>query len=199
MKVLNLTEHSTVYTSNVYLVLGTWNALPDVNTLVDVGRDPAVIQRIQAASTGLGKKRVEQVILTHGHYDHASLLSLIREAFNPVICACSSYLEGVDRIVQDGELLKVGDRVAEIIYTPGHSTDSICLYCAEEKVLFAGDTPLIIRRPGDTYQPDFVQALEKLAQRDIQTIYFGHGQPLHGNCTDLLHASLTNVKKSTIR
>ena len=55
MKILNLTEKSNVYTSNVYFVLGTWNALPDVNTLVDVGRDPAVIEAIKNASTGVGK------------------------------------------------------------------------------------------------------------------------------------------------
>jgi glyoxylase-like metal-dependent hydrolase (beta-lactamase superfamily II) len=29
----------------------------------------------------VGKKKVEQVVLTHRHYDHASLLFAIREAF----------------------------------------------------------------------------------------------------------------------
>lgn len=199
MKILNLTERATVYTSNVFLVLGSWNALPDVNTLVDVGRDPAVIDQIQRASTGLGKKRVEQVILTHSHYDHASLLPVIRATFQPVVYAFSRYMDGVDQLVQDGQLLKLGDRMFEVIHTPGHSTDSICLYSEDDGVLFAGDTPLIIRRPGDTYQADFAAALEKLTQRNIHTIYFGHGQPLHGDCNALLHASLANVRKSTIR
>jgi glyoxylase-like metal-dependent hydrolase (beta-lactamase superfamily II) len=87
----------------------------------------------------------------------------------------------------------------EVIHTPGHSTDSICLYCEEERVLFAGDTPLIIRRPGDTYQWEFLQALEKLCRCDIECIYFGHGQPVSHNCHALLLASLDNVRNSTIR
>ncbi|MEA1943993.1 MAG: MBL fold metallo-hydrolase, partial [Euryarchaeota archaeon] len=69
MKVLNLTSDSKMYTSNVYLITGTWNAIDDLNTLVDVGRDPSVIEKINNASTGVGKKRVEQVVLTHSHYD----------------------------------------------------------------------------------------------------------------------------------
>lgn len=199
MKILNLTEHSKVYTSNVFLVLGTWNSLPDVNTLVDVGRDPAIVETIKHASTGLGKKRVAQVILTHSHYDHAGLLPMIRATFKPIVYAFSRYMEGIDCVVRDGDSLQFGDRLFEVIHTPGHSTDSICLYCEEDKVLFAGDTPLIIRRPGDTYQREFLIALEKLARRDIDIIYFGHGQPLKGHCRALIQASLRNVKNSLIR
>ena len=93
MKILNLTTDSKIYTSNVYLITGTWNAIDDVNTLIDVGRDPSVIDKINSASTGVGKRRVEQVVLTHGHYDHASLLPRIREVFNPVVYAFSYFLE----------------------------------------------------------------------------------------------------------
>ena len=74
MKILNLAAKNGVYSCNVYLVLGSWNTLRDVNTLVDVGRDPSFFERLDQASTGVGKKRVEQVILTHSHYDHAANL-----------------------------------------------------------------------------------------------------------------------------
>jgi glyoxylase-like metal-dependent hydrolase (beta-lactamase superfamily II) len=199
VKILNLTENSQVYTSNVYLVLGSWNGLPDVNTMVDVGRDPLVIDAIKNTSTGVGKKRVQPVILTHSHYDHTGMLPVIRTTFAPVVYAFSKYHEGVDRSLKDGDELKCGDRMFEVIHTPGHSSDSICLYCKEERVLFAGDTPLLIHRPGDTYHLDFVQALEKICRREIETIYFGHGQPLTHDCHDLLLNSLDNVQKSIIR
>jgi len=65
---------------------------------VDVGRDPAVIDKINNASTGVGKKRVGQVILTHSHYDHSSLFPIIKEVFNPVIYAFSPFFEGADHI-----------------------------------------------------------------------------------------------------
>ena len=50
MKIINLTEGSSIYTPNVYLVTGTWNALDDVNTLVDVGMDQAIVKRINESS-----------------------------------------------------------------------------------------------------------------------------------------------------
>ncbi|MCD6455862.1 MAG: hypothetical protein J7K81_03615 [Methanophagales archaeon] len=64
MKIINLTAHSRIYTCNVYLVLGDHNALADVNTLIDAGRDPEAISNLKEASTGVGKKRVEQVIIS---------------------------------------------------------------------------------------------------------------------------------------
>lgn len=194
MKIINLTEKSTVYTANVYFILGTWNALPDVNTLIDAGRDPQIIEKINTTSTGLGKKQVEQVILTHSHYDHAGLLPMICAHFKPTVYAFSPYLEHVDKTLKDGDKFKAGDRIFEVIHTPGHSQDSICLYCEEEKVLFAGDTPLIIHRPGDSYRLDFILALEKLVQRDIQAIYFGHGRPLLAHCHERLSMSLKNIR-----
>ncbi len=39
MKIINLSENSTMCTSNVYLVLGTWNNPDNINTLIDVGSE----------------------------------------------------------------------------------------------------------------------------------------------------------------
>jgi glyoxylase-like metal-dependent hydrolase (beta-lactamase superfamily II) len=197
MKIINLFTKGTQYTSNVYLVTGTWNTLADVNTLIDTGRDPAILPTLMAASTGVGKKRVEQVILTHSHYDHVTLLPLICDMFNPVVRAASPFVERVDVILKGGEQVKVGDRDFEIIYTPGHSNDSICLYCRQEGVLFSGDTPVIIRSTGGTYETEFISALESLCSRDIQAIYFGHGPPVFEGCNEILKESLENVRKST--
>ena len=167
MKILNLTKNSGVYTSNVFLVLGGFNAIEDVNTLVDVGRDPSVIERIEEASTGVGKHRVEQVVLTHSHYDHASLLPQIRKRYHPEVCAYSTSLEGVDRLLRDGEILKIGDAAFEVIHTPGHSNDSVCFYCQSDGVLFAGDSNIIIQTAGGTYEEGFIDALIRLARKNI--------------------------------
>jgi glyoxylase-like metal-dependent hydrolase (beta-lactamase superfamily II) len=198
MKVMNLSTKSKIYTSNVYLLTGDWNGIKDVNTLVDVGRDPTVIEAIYQASTGVGKTKVERVILTHNHYDHSSLLPQIKNQFKPHVYAYSSSLEGVDTYVKGGEIIKIADRMGEIIYTPGHSNDSICLYVEEEGILFAGDTPLIIRTPGNSYEPGFIKALEYICRKNINTIYFGHGSPLTKDCNEALQETLQNVRKSQI-
>ena len=199
MKILNLTEGTTVYTSNVYLVTGSWNALKDKNTLIDVGRDPAVFEKINHASTGVGKHKVDQVIITHSHFDHASLLPRIREVCKPEVFAFSKYIKHIDTVVRDGDLLRVGDETAEIIHTPGHSSDSICIYCRESRTLFAGDTPLIIRSDDGTYEEEFILALENICTKNVAAIYPGHGDPLCHNCKELLQKSLRNVKSAMQR
>jgi len=197
MKILNLIKNSKVYTSNVYLVLGSSNGIYDVNTLVDVGRDPSIIAKIEEAPTGVGKHRVEQVVLTHNHYDHAGLLPQISKRYHPAVCAYSISLEGVDRVLRDGEILKIGDAACEVIYTPGHSNDSICLYCENEGVLFAGDSNITIQSTGGTYEEGFIAALIRLARKNIKAIYFGHGDPKLHDCNKIIRSSLKMVEESS--
>ena len=197
-KIINLTEDSAIYTSNVYLVTGTWNALDDQNTLIDVGRDPAIIEKIHNTRTGVGKRKLDLVILTHSHYDHASLLPQINETFSPTAHAHSDSLKCVDIVLKGGETLRIGDRVFEVIHTPGHTHDSICLYCEEDGVLFVGDTPVIIRVPGCTFEERFVSAMQYIATKDVKAIYFGHGRPMLENCNAAIRNSIMNIKKSKI-
>jgi len=194
VKIYNLTEHSAVYTSNVFLVTGTMNAIEDVNTLVDVGRDLAALEMIFEISTGVGKKPVEKVVLTHNHYDHTSMLENVRTIFKPRVYAWSKSLEGVDRILKDGEIIRMGDSYFEVIHTPGHSTDSICLFCPAEGVLFCGDTPVIIRSTDSSYEEEFIKAMERLCRREVKAIYFGHGEPMLDGCSAALRKSLDNIR-----
>lgn len=197
MRITNLSErNSRVYSCNVYLIRGDWNAIEDVNTLVDVGSDPAMIEKIRATPTGVGKRAVDQVILTHSHSDHAGLLPAIREAFDPVVYAHSSSV-GADILLTDGQVLRCGDRTFQVIHTPGHSNDSICLFCGEEGVLFVGDTPVIIRSTNAGHEAGFVQALGRLCREELRAIYPGHGNPVTKGAYQLLCASLHNVRKAS--
>ena len=194
MRISNLIQSkSMVYSSNVYLVLGDWSAIDDVNTLIDVGNDPVVLDQIAHAPTGVGKKSIEQVIFTHGHFDHTALLPQIRQRYQPVVYAYSAFI-GADEVLRDGQVLHCGDRYFEVIYTPGHSDDSICLYCQTDGALFVGDTPVIIRSTDGTHEDRFVAALERLCRLDVRTIYFGHGEPLTDNPRNALLSSLRNVR-----
>ena len=189
MKIINLTETSKLYTCNVYYVTGTWKTLGDTNTLIDAGMDPKVIPLIQEMYTGVGKRKVDQVILTHNHHDHAGMVRTIRQEFQPLVLAFSSNHEGIDRTVRDGEQLRIGDRLFEVISMPGHSTDSILLYNQEEGVLFAGDSPIDIKTAEGQYEEDFIKVLERLTRLNIQAIYFGHGQPMMAGCREMIRRS----------
>jgi len=197
MKIINLTNNSKIYTSNVYFLLGDWKAIDDVNALIDVGRDPLIIEKIKQLDTGIGKKRIEKVVLTHGHYDHTSLLPVIKNEFNPEAYAFHPF-DGVNHALRNGQTLKLADRWFEVIHTPGHTNDSVCFYCAEEGVLFSGDAGLIVTARDGSYQEAFVNALESIARRNIKAIYPGHGKPITGQPKKLLYNSLDNIRKSKI-
>ncbi len=83
----------------------------------------------------------------------------------------------------------MGDRIFQVIHTPSHSSDSICLYNEAEGVLFAGDTPLLITSLEGSYEAGFQAAFEKLCACDIRRIYFGHGPPLTERCNQRLRES----------
>jgi glyoxylase-like metal-dependent hydrolase (beta-lactamase superfamily II) len=188
MRVVILENCGRIYTSQVYLVLGDRSQMEDVNTLVDVGADPAILASIERAPTGVGKWAVDQVVLTHSHSDHCALLPEVRAAFHPRVLAFSPSVAGVDATARDGDSVRMGDRLFEVIHAPGHSSDSICLYNEDEGVLFAGDTPLLITSPA-SYETGFQAALEKLCARDVRRIYFGHGPPLTERCNERLRES----------
>jgi glyoxylase-like metal-dependent hydrolase (beta-lactamase superfamily II) len=44
------------------------------------------------------------------------------------------------RLLQDGDTLDLGGRVLQVLHTPGHTPDSICLLDEDNRILFTGDT-----------------------------------------------------------
>lgn len=103
---------------------------------------------------------VEQIVVTHAHWDHVGSLSGLADVTGAPVAmsaADAALVDGVanqdghdldrghgaphvDRILHDGDELTLGSKVFTVIKTPGHSEGSICLYCAEDGVLFSGDT-----------------------------------------------------------
>jgi len=196
VKIISVPGIGHVYSSNVYLVLGEWKRIEDINTLVDVGSDPSILDQLEIIPTGVGKKKVEQVVLTHCHSDHTALLSLIRERYHPTVFAFSAYLEGVDHVLEHGQRLLMGDRVFEVIHTPGHSEDSISLFNEDHGILFVGDAPVIVRSGGGGHEKGFVQAMKNICQRNVKEIYFGHGDPICQGAQSLLTDSLKNIREA---
>jgi glyoxylase-like metal-dependent hydrolase (beta-lactamase superfamily II) len=184
----------TQYSSNVYLVLGRWSRLSDVNALVDVGRDPYIFHSLRQAPTGVGKNKLDRVVLTHSHYDHAELLPRVRAEFRPRVLALSAAVEGVDQVLADGDRIILGDEEFEVIAIRAHSSDSICLCNDRTGTVFSGDAPLIVAPGANSYEPAFLAAMERLCARDVRIIYPGHGEPLNTNCNLKLRASLDLIR-----
>lgn len=193
MKIIPLRHNDATYSCNSYLILGDWNRIEDVNTIIDPGTDNFIIEEIEHLPTGFGKIPVAQVILTHNHFDHAGAVKAIKKRYNARVLAFSEGAE-VDELLSDGQFVKAGDDILEVLHTPGHSSDSICLYAPSEKALFSGDTQVRVRWPGDAYSPEYIEALFKLACRDIQKIYSGHDEPITSDCQEIIYTTLNNVR-----
>jgi glyoxylase-like metal-dependent hydrolase (beta-lactamase superfamily II) len=196
MRIITLETSGEIYTSQVYLVLGDSSRLEDVNTLVDVGQDPAILKSIERAPTGVGKWPVEQVVLTHCHSDHTALLPQVRAAFHPKVFAFSPNPGVVHCLLSDGDVLRMGDAYFDVIHMPGHSSDSVCFHNRTEGVLFVGDSPVLNGSATATYEAGFLAAMEKLCCLDVRQIYFGHGAPLMERCNERLRESYRMVAGS---
>jgi len=73
----------------------------------------------------------------------------------------------------------------DLIKTPGHTPDSICLYQSDEGILISGDTILNMRGRGElnTFCTDgekIKESFRKLLPLKVQIVYPGHGEPLYG-------------------
>lgn len=92
-----------------------------------------------AARHGL---RVRYAVDTHTHADHFSASRQLAALNNiPVVMHRSSPTAKVDMRVDDGDMLVVGTLKLGIIYTPGHTADSMCMVMPDR--IFTGDTLLI--------------------------------------------------------
>jgi len=105
--------------------------------------DPEVTQvdRYLALAAKYGL-RIHYLVDTHTHADHFSATRrLARQLRVPTVMHRASPARGVDMRVDDGEMIVVGKVRLQVLYTPGHTSDSMCLI-AEDRV-FTGDTLLI--------------------------------------------------------
>ena len=92
-----------------------------------------------AARDGL---RIHHVIDTHTHADHFSATQqLARQLGAATVMHRASPAPFVDIRVDDGEMIVLGRLRLQVMHTPGHTRDSMCLRVEDR--LFTGDTLLI--------------------------------------------------------
>src|SRR5882762_124163 len=92
-----------------------------------------------AARDGL---RIHHLIDTHTHADHFSATREVARRLDvPISMHRLSPAPFVDLRLDDGEMLVVGSLRLQVLHTPGHTQDSMCLR-VEDRV-FTGDTLLI--------------------------------------------------------
>lgn len=97
------------------------------------------------------KLRIKYIINTHHHHDHVMDNSKIKSYFGSKIVGHKLSKIEKDIEVGDEDILKVDGLIIKVIYTPGHTPDSICLLF--DKILITGDT-LFVGECGRTDLPE---------------------------------------------
>lgn len=86
--------------------------------------------------------RVHFVIDTHTHADHFSAARQLADRFEArTVMHRDSPAPGIDMRVDDGEMVVLGSYRLQVLHTPGHTADSMCLVVDDR--VFTGDTLLI--------------------------------------------------------
>lgn len=103
------------------------------------------------------------------------------EGFDPRSYATRPWT--ITRWVHDGDRLDLGDRVLEILSTPGHTPDALCLLDREHGLLFTGDTyypgPIWLFRP-ETNLDAYAASVQRLAALTphLTTVLGAHNAPI---------------------
>ncbi len=102
--------------------------------------------------------KIKWIVNSHGHFDHISgnayiiektnakllihraerkrLISKVNGLISKIMCFTGS--PDPERLLEDGDIIKLGDIEFKVIQTPGHTFGSICLYTQGH--IFTGDT-----------------------------------------------------------
>jgi hydroxyacylglutathione hydrolase len=135
--------------ANAYLI---WDGRSSDALVLDPGMGAAGPLIDRAAANGL---RVHLVANSHGHIDHIFDNAPLMRATGAglAIHPADAYrLDGdnvhgfdIERSVatghlNDGEQLRIGDLVFDVLHTPGHTEGSVCLYEEQRGLLLSGDT-----------------------------------------------------------
>ncbi len=177
---------------------GNWTYLirGRVTTLIDAGTGEP--QHLEALEQALDGATLSQVIVTHGHTDHASGVTALAAKYPGVRFFKMPWPERDGRWpapwepLRDGEAVSAGDDSLTAVHTPGHAPDHLCFWHAESRTMFCGD---LAQRGTTIYIPpnlqgDLVAYLESLdrvlALRPAQLL------PAHGPVIDDPEAVLRN-------
>jgi hydroxyacylglutathione hydrolase len=120
------------------------------------------------------------ILVTHHHGDHVGGISELKRKFGCRVVAPhdkSARIADVDLRVGQGDVVKIGDLLARVLETPGHTLDHISYVFDNEKALFAADTLFSIgcgRVFEGTYPMMWDSLLKLRALPDDFKLYCGH-------------------------
>ncbi len=159
------------------------------------GNEAAVID-VSDASDEVGKLIDERgltlkyVLISHAHPSHVAALPRLKEKFGAAFCLHEYEYQHLketdvatepDQILQDNNILQLGDIEIKILLTAGHTKGSVCFWAKAAKALFSGST-LLKKGYGRIWGPSSMSLMHFSMKRlgstipADTTIYTGSGE-----------------------
>lgn len=185
--------------SNCYLA---WDKTTKDAIVIDPGDEPEKIIR-EIKNNGLNPKIM---FITHGHIDHMAGAQGIKDAYPEIqvtghkedAAMMTSPVENLgammglnvtgpefEKLVEEGDIVSIGETKLKTLYIPGHSRGSVCLFYDggkdESPALFDGDVLFYMGIGRTDFPGGSAKALLSGIQKKIftlppdTTIYPGHG------------------------
>ena len=162
---------------------GNWTYLieGDRPVLIDAGvATPSHLVEINAT---VGARDLHLVV-THAHSDHIAGAPAIRER-RPSTRLSKMPWPIRDRDLAwtplaDGDAIETGEGTLQVVHTPGHAPDHICLWHAESRTVFVGDmlqqgTTVVIPASHGGSISEYLASLDRLLRLDALRALPAHG------------------------
>lgn len=134
-------------------------------------------RRILDELEGLGWGRLDLILNTHWHPDHTQGNAAIQAATGCEIVGPEEVRRAapLDRVVEDGEAVTLGQSRFEVVHTPGHTLGHVVFRCVCDPIAFVGDTlfPLGCGRLFEGTPDQMWDSLQAIAAWSDDTVLYG--------------------------
>ncbi|MCK9543360.1 MAG: hydroxyacylglutathione hydrolase [Novosphingobium sp.] len=143
--------------------------------------------------------QITQIWNTHWHPDHAGGNEAIKAVTGCTITAPAgdaAKIAGVDRTVEQGDRVTLGDWAASVIDVGGHTNGHIAYYLPEADIAFVGDSLFALGcgRMFEGTPPQFWASLSRLKALPPETMIYCAHEYTASNARFALHADPDNAE-----
>ncbi len=177
---------------------GTNTYLVGSKSLAVIDPGPVDEAHFEAILTAAQGRQISHIFVTHAHRDHVDGLTRLQAATGAASIAVGrahldvpdvlnspsgkSFIDlefEPDQQVADGDVIEGEDWTIEVLHTPGHAPDHVCLALRDRGVLFSGDHVMAwnttVIAPPEGRMADYMASLARLLELGIDLYLPAHG------------------------